>query len=149
MSLLLTSFYQSNKGNPVVAVKEFLENFYAKYPKCEVLAAAVTGYGEDLIRNGFGIDYGIVETVAHFKAAKSLEPEVDFILDVGGQDIKCLKIHNGCIDNIFLNEACSSGCGSFLHTFADLRNAVSLFPLPHVPIVLPASGNSAQPLVQQ
>ncbi len=117
---LLHSFYQSNKGNPVVAVKEFLEYFYAKYPSCKILATAVTGYGEDLIRHGFGIDYGIVETVAHFIAAKSLEPAVDFILDIGGQDIKCLKIHNCCIDNIFLNEACSSGCGSFLQTFAEI-----------------------------
>ena len=117
---LLYSFYQSNKGNPVVAVKDFLQNFYDNYPRCKILAAAVTGYGEDLIRNGFGIDYGIVETVAHFVAAKSIEPEVDFILDIGGQDIKCLKIHNGCIDNIFLNEACSSGCGSFLQTFAEI-----------------------------
>ena len=66
------------------------------------------------------MDYGIVETMAHFIAAKSLLPDVDFILDIGGQDIKCLKIHNGCIDNIFLNEACSSGCGSFLQTFAGI-----------------------------
>ena len=117
---LLDSFYQSNKGNPVVAVKEYLENFYTKHPNCKFIATAVTGYGEDLIRHGFGVDYGIVETVAHFLAAKSLEPDVDFILDIGGQDIKCLKIHNGCIDNIFLNEACSSGCGSFLQTFAEI-----------------------------
>ena len=117
---LLKSFYQSNKGNPVVAVKEFLQDFYAKHPRCKILGTAVTGYGEELIRHGFGVDYGIVETVAHFIAAKSLEPDVDFILDIGGQDIKCLKIHNGCIDNIFLNEACSSGCGSFLQTFAEI-----------------------------
>ena len=117
---LLDSFYQSNKGNPVVAVKEYLETFYFKHPNVKFIATAVTGYGEDLIRHGFGVDYGIVETVAHFLAAKSLEPEVDFILDIGGQDIKCLKIHNGCIDNIFLNEACSSGCGSFLQTFAEI-----------------------------
>lgn len=117
---LLDSFYQSNKGNPVIAVKEYLLDFYKKYPNCRLIGSAVTGYGEDLIRNGFGIDYGIIETMAHFMAAKSLEPEVDFILDIGGQDIKCLKIHNGCIDNIFLNEACSSGCGSFIQTFAEI-----------------------------
>lgn len=117
---LLDSSYQSNKGNPVIAVKEYLENFYASYPHCRFAGAAVTGYGEELIRNGFGADYGIVETMAHFLAAKTLEPNVDFILDIGGQDIKCLKIHNGCIDNIFLNEACSSGCGSFLQTFAEI-----------------------------
>ena len=103
-----------------MAVKEFLQDFYAKHPNCKILGTAVTGYGEELIRHGFGVDYGIVETVAHFIAAKSLEPDVDFILDIGGQDIKCLKIHNGCIDNIFLNEACSSGCGSFLQTFAEI-----------------------------
>lgn len=117
---LLKSFYQSNKGNPVIAVKEFLQNFYVEHPQCKLIASAVTGYGEDLIRHGFGVDYGIVETIAHFLAAKSLQPSVDFILDIGGQDIKCLKIHNGCIDNIFLNEACSSGCGSFLQTFAEI-----------------------------
>lgn len=115
---LLDSFYQSNKGNPVVAVRNYLTDFYTKYPNCRLLAGAVTGYGEELIRHGFGVDYGIVETMAHFYAAQYLEPEVDFILDIGGQDMKCLKIHNGAIDNIFLNEACSSGCGSFLQTFA-------------------------------
>ena len=117
---LLDSFYQSNKGNPVVAVRDYLSGFYEKYPNCKILAAAVTGYGEELIKHAFHADYGIVETMAHFIAAKSLLPEVDFILDIGGQDIKCLKIHNGCIDNIFLNEACSSGCGSFLQTFAGI-----------------------------
>lgn len=117
---LLDSFYQSNKGNPVVAVRQYLTNFYTNYPHCELLAGAVTGYGEDLIRHAFGVDYGIVETMAHFYAAQYLQPEVDFILDIGGQDMKCLKIHNGAIDNIFLNEACSSGCGSFLQTFAEI-----------------------------
>lgn len=117
---LLDSFYQSNKGNPVVAVRQYLTDFYTKYPHCELLAGAVTGYGEDLIRHAFGVDYGIVETMAHFYAAQYLQPEVDFILDIGGQDMKCLKIHNGAIDNIFLNEACSSGCGSFLQTFAEI-----------------------------
>lgn len=117
---LLDSFYQSNKGNPVVAVRDYLTDFYQKYPGCRLLGGAVTGYGEDLIRHGFGIDYGIVETMAHFYAAQHLEPQVDFILDIGGQDMKCLKIHNGAIDNIFLNEACSSGCGSFLQTFAEI-----------------------------
>lgn len=88
---LLDSFYQSNKGNPVVAVRNYLTDFYTKYPHCRLLAGAVTGYGEDLIRHGFGVDYGIVETMAHFYAAQYLEPEVDFILDIGGQDMKCLK----------------------------------------------------------
>ena len=83
-----------------------------------IRAGAVTGYGEDLIRSAFGVDFGLVETVAHFTAARAFMPNVDFIIDIGGQDIKCFKIHNGVIDNIFLNEACSSGCGSFLQTFA-------------------------------
>ena len=78
-----------------------------------------TGYGEELIKHAFHLDDGIVETIAHFKAAQHFDPQVDFILDIGGQDIKCFKIHNGAIDNIFLNEACSSGCGSFLQTFAN------------------------------
>ncbi len=117
---LLDSFYQSNRGNPVVAVRDYLRDFYTRYPQCKLLAGAVTGYGEELIRHAFGMDYGIVETMAHFYAAKHLEPAVDFILDIGGQDMKCLKIHNGAIDNIFLNEACSSGCGSFLQTFAEI-----------------------------
>lgn len=117
---LLDSLYQSNKGNPVIAVKEYLQSFYQKYPHCRLLASGVTGYGEDLIRHGFGIDHGLVETMAHFRAARELQPQVDFILDIGGQDMKCLKIHNGAIDNIFLNEACSSGCGSFLQTFAEI-----------------------------
>ena len=71
------------------------------------------------MKNAFAIDYGIVETVAHFTAAKTFMPDVDFVIDIGGQDMKCFKIRNGAIDNIFLNEACSSGCGSFLQTFAN------------------------------
>jgi predicted CoA-substrate-specific enzyme activase len=78
----------------------------------------VTGYGEELIKAGFKVDFGIVETVAHFKAAKFFKPDVDFIIDIGGQDIKCFKIKNNNIDNIMLNEACSSGCGSFIQSFA-------------------------------
>ena len=119
---LLDSFYQSNKGNPVVAVRNYLTDFYTKYPNCRLLAGAVTGYGEELIRHGFGVDYGIVETMAHFYAAQYLEPEVDFILDIGGQDMKCIKIKNGVVDNVMLNEACSSGCGSFIETFAKSLN---------------------------
>lgn len=116
---LLDSKYQSNSGNPTPLVREYLMELYNKYPGLNICASAVTGYGEDLIKNAFGVDYGLVETVAHFKAAKHIEPEVDFILDIGGQDIKCMKIHNDVIDNIYLNEACSSGCGSFLQTFAN------------------------------
>ncbi|MGE4548736.1 MAG: acyl-CoA dehydratase activase-related protein, partial [Intestinibacillus sp.] len=86
--------------------------------RVHIVSSAVTGYGEALIQNAFGVDHGLVETVAHFKAARYFCPDVDFIIDIGGQDIKCFKIRNNCIDNISLNEACSSGCGSFIETFA-------------------------------
>ncbi len=115
---ILYSLYRSNSGNPVPIIKDFLTEFYAKYPDISIAASAVTGYGEEIVKNAFAVDYGIVETMAHFFAAKKFMPEVDFIIDIGGQDIKCFKIRNGAIDNIFLNEACSSGCGSFLQTFA-------------------------------
>lgn len=116
---LLYSKYQSNSGNPVPIIKQFLEELYTLCPNIQIAAAAVTGYGEEIIRNAFSVDFGIVETVAHFTAAKTFMPEVEFVIDIGGQDIKCFKVHNGAIDNIFLNEACSSGCGSFLQTFAN------------------------------
>lgn len=116
---LLYSKYLSNSGNPVPIIKNFLENIYEDFPNVKIASSAVTGYGEDIIKNAFCIDYGIVETVAHLTAAKKFMPDVEFVIDIGGQDIKCFKIHNGIIDNIFLNEACSSGCGSFLQTFAN------------------------------
>jgi len=115
---LFRPFYSMNSGNPVPLIKAYLEKMYQDYPDIRIKCAAVTGYGEDIIRSAFHIDLGIVETIAHYTAAKKFRPDVDFILDIGGQDIKCFKIHNGAIDNIFLNEACSSGCGSFLQTFA-------------------------------
>ena len=115
---LLVTRYQSNSGDPVPHVRSFLTDLRREHPDWVIRAGAVTGYGEDLIRNAFGVDFGLVETVAHFTAARAFLPDVDFIIDIGGQDIKCFKIHNGVIDNIFLNEACSSGCGSFLQTFA-------------------------------
>ena len=111
-------FYSSNNGNPVPLVKKYLEEIYRDYPDVKIVASAVTGYGENMIRNAFGVDFGIVETVAHYTAAKKFRPDVDFILDIGGQDIKCFKIRNDAIDSLYLNEACSSGCGSFLQTFA-------------------------------
>lgn len=116
---LLYSEYLSNSGNPVPIVKNFLTHIYEINPSVQITAAAVTGYGEEIIKNAFSIDYGIVETVAHLTAAKSFMPDVEFVIDIGGQDIKCFKIRGGVIDNIFLNEACSSGCGSFLQTFAN------------------------------
>lgn len=115
---LLYETYQSNSGNPVPEIRAFLMDFYTKYPDVKIIGSACTGYGEDIIRHAFQVDLGIVETVAHFEAAKTFKPDVDFVIDIGGQDMKCFKIHNGAIDNIFLNEACSSGCGSFLQTFA-------------------------------
>ena len=115
---ILCSLYRPNNGNPVPIVREFLADFYAKYPNIKIAGSAVTGYGEEIVKNAFSVDFGIVETMAHFFAAKKFMPDVDFIIDIGGQDIKCFKIRNGAVDNIFLNEACSSGCGSFLQTFA-------------------------------
>lgn len=116
---LLLSTYQPNSGNPVPIVKNFLQKLYKDYPNIKISASASTGYGEDIIKNAFNIDEGIVETVAHLTAAKHFMPEVEFVIDIGGQDIKCFKIRSGVVDNLFLNEACSSGCGSFLQTFAN------------------------------
>ncbi|MBE6727097.1 MAG: 2-hydroxyglutaryl-CoA dehydratase [Ruminococcaceae bacterium] len=116
---ILYSFYASNEGNPVEIVRGQLNKIYELCgDKIVISGSAVTGYGEELIRHAFSVDYGLVETIAHYTAAKHFEPQVDFILDIGGQDIKCFKIKNGAIDSIMLNEACSSGCGSFLETFA-------------------------------
>jgi predicted CoA-substrate-specific enzyme activase len=115
---ILDWMYRPNDAHPVELVREYLEAIYSKYPDINIVCSAATGYGEELIRHAFNVDFGVVETIAHFTAAKKFMPNVDFIIDIGGQDIKCFKIHNGAIDNIFLNEACSSGCGSFLQTFA-------------------------------
>lgn len=111
--------YQPNNGNPIPLIKRFIEYIYDNYNNLEIAGTAVTGYGEELIKNAFNIDFGIVETVAHLTAAQKFMPDVEFIIDIGGQDIKCFKVTDGNIDNIFLNEACSSGCGSFLQTFAN------------------------------
>jgi len=116
---ILYSYYASNLGNPVAVVKEQLEKIYALCAdRIHITGSAVTGYGEELIREAFGVDLGVVETIAHYTAAKFFRPDVDFILDIGGQDIKCFRIRGGAIDSIMLNEACSSGCGSFVETFA-------------------------------
>lgn len=115
----LYRYYSSNKGNPVEVVREQLEKIWEICGDHITIRYAVsTGYGEELIKNAFHLDDGIVETIAHFKAAKHFNPDVDFILDIGGQDIKCFKIKDNAIDSIMLNEACSSGCGSFIETFA-------------------------------
>jgi len=116
---ILHSYYGSNKGNPVSIVLEELQNIYTFCgDRIQIRASAVTGYGEDLIRNAFSVDLGLVETVAHYRAARHFDPAVDFIIDIGGQDMKCFKIRNGAVDSILLNEACSSGCGSFIETFS-------------------------------
>ncbi len=116
---LLYSHYCSNKGQPLDVITEQLEKIYKlSGDRIVIRSSAVTGYGEDLIKSGLGIDYGLVETVAHYRAAAHFCPDVDFIIDIGGQDIKCFKIKNKAIDSIMLNEACSSGCGSFIQTFA-------------------------------
>lgn len=116
---LLADIYRPNSGNPVPLVRDFLLDFLTRYPGIAIRGATATGYGEDLVKNAFSLDYGIVETAAHLAAARRFVPDVDFIIDIGGQDIKCFKIKDGVIDSIFLNEACSSGCGSFLQTFAN------------------------------
>ena len=116
---LFHPFYAPNHGNPVPLIRGYLEEIYRQFPEIRIAASAVTGYGEEIIRAAFRLDWGLVETVAHYRAARRFRPEVDFILDIGGQDIKCFQIRNGAIDNLFLNEACSSGCGSFLQTFAE------------------------------
>ena len=116
---LLYQYYHSNQGNPVAIVLEQLREIYRQCgDRIVIKGAAVTGYGEDLIKNAFNCDLGLVETMAHYKAAAHFQPDVDFIIDIGGQDMKCFKIRNGAVDSIMLNEACSSGCGSFIETFA-------------------------------
>jgi predicted CoA-substrate-specific enzyme activase len=115
---LLYSRYENNNGNPVEAVRSFLCDVQSKYPDVRLQKGCSTGYGEALIKNAFDLEYSIVETIAHFISARAFMPNVDFIIDIGGQDIKCFKIRDGVVDDIFLNEACSSGCGSFLQTFS-------------------------------
>ena len=116
---LLYTYYHSNQGNPVAIVLEQLKEIYRLCGgRVNIKGAAVTGYGEDLIKNAFSCDLGLVETMAHYNAAAHFNPDVDFIIDIGGQDMKCFKIRNGAVDSIMLNEACSSGCGSFIETFA-------------------------------
>ncbi len=116
---LLYSFYDNNRGNPLEAALAILRDLYSEIPKGAIIAnSAVTGYGEDFIKAGLRVDLGEVETIAHYKAAEHFFPGVDFVLDIGGQDMKCMQIKNGAVDSIMLNEACSSGCGSFIETFS-------------------------------
>ncbi|MBP5654020.1 MAG: 2-hydroxyacyl-CoA dehydratase [Clostridiales bacterium] len=113
------TYYSSNKGNPVMSAVKILRDIYKKMPEdCYIVNSCVTGYGENIIKASLGVDIGEIETMAHFRSAKFFCPDVDFIIDIGGQDMKCMRIRNGVIDSIMLNEACSSGCGSFIQTFA-------------------------------
>jgi predicted CoA-substrate-specific enzyme activase len=120
---LLYHYYKNNKGKPLETVIDglnlFFEQFKLNGTAINICKSTVTGYGEELIKSAFGIDFGIVETVAHFLAAQKVEPEVSFILDIGGQDIKAIFVQNNTITNIEINEACSSGCGSFIEGFAN------------------------------
>ena len=120
---LVYSYYGPNKGNPLDSVIGALKEIYSEKPKhVRIAKAGVTGYGEALVKAALYVDVGEVETMAHYKAAAFFDPDVNFIIDIGGQDIKCLSVKNGLIDRLMLNEACSSGCGSFLETFAKTLN---------------------------
>ena len=120
---LLYSYYNSNEGSPLNKSIEILKDLYKKLPKeVEIVKSTVTGYGEGLIKTALGIDIGEIETICHFKGSEAFLPGVDFILDIGGQDMKALKMKEGNIDNILINEACSSGCGSFIESFSKSLN---------------------------
>ena len=120
---LLYSLYGSNEGNPLKSVMKMLKELYHKLPeKARLRYSGVTGYGEKLIQTALNVDLNEIETIAHYTAAKEFEPDVTSIVDIGGQDMKYIRMKNGSIDNIMLNEACSSGCGSFIETFAKSLN---------------------------
>ena len=116
---LLYSLYESNGGNPLKSVMGMLKKLYAVIPKdAKIRCSGVTGYGESLIKTALNVDLNEIETIAHYTAAKKFMPDVTSIVDIGGQDMKYIKLKNNSIENIMLNEACSSGCGSFIETFA-------------------------------
>ncbi len=120
---LLYSFYSGNDGSPLKTAIRSLKEIYAQLPEdVHIVRSCSTGYGEALMKAAFLLDDGEVETVAHYYAAAFFNPEVDCILDIGGQDMKCIKIKNQAVDSVQLNEACSSGCGSFIETFAKSLN---------------------------
>ena len=116
---ILYQYYGSNMGNPIAVILRELGKIYdLAGERVKIKGSGVTGYGEELIKSAFKVDLGEVETMAHLNAARFFNPNVDFIIDIGGQDMKCFYIKNNSIDSIMLNEACSSGCGSFIETFA-------------------------------
>ena len=120
---LLYSFYSNNNGSPVrTAISSMAEIHRLLPPDAKIVRSCSTGYGEALLKAAFLLDEGEVETIAHYYAAAFFDPEVDCILDIGGQDMKCIRIKNHAVDNVLLNEACSSGCGSFIETFAKSLN---------------------------
>lgn len=120
---LLYSFYSNNNGSPLKTTLRSMKEIFELLPeKAKIVRSCSTGYGEALIKAALVLDEGEVETVAHYHAAAFFEPNVDCILDIGGQDMKCIKIRNNSVDNVLLNEACSSGCGSFIETFAKSLN---------------------------
>lgn len=120
---LIFSWYENTKGNPVETVKKGLSEFHSllirEKKELEIVQTAVVGYGEDLIKSALNLDHGIVETIAHFNAAKFFNKKVSFVLDIGGQDMKAIFVENGLVNRIELNDSCSAGCGSFIETFSN------------------------------
>ena len=120
---LLYTWYDNNNGDVLGTAKTIMNDIYAKLPEgCTIGHVTTTGYGEALLIQALRADSGEIETVAHLRGAKAFVPDVNFILDIGGQDMKCLQVKHGVIEHIMLNEACSSGCGSFIASFADSMN---------------------------
>ncbi|MGN0978093.1 MAG: acyl-CoA dehydratase activase, partial [Faecousia sp.] len=116
---LLYQFYANNQGNPILTAQFAAGELKRRLPDtAKIVRSCSTGYGEALLKSAFSLDEGVVETIAHCTAASFFDPEVDCVLDIGGQDMKCIKLKNGTVDTILLNEACSSGCGSFIENFA-------------------------------
>lgn len=117
---LLFSYYENNYGNPIETAKNAMRELQKELPaNAKIARSCSTGYGEDLLKSAFSLDDGEVETIAHCTAASFFDDKVDCVLDIGGQDMKCIKLKNGAVDSIMLNEACSSGCGSFIENFAN------------------------------
>ena len=134
---ILYSYYTSNGGDPLSVIVDQIKHIYEiKSPESYFAYVGVTGYGEDFIKAALNLDTGEVETVAHFEAAKYFDPDVDFVIDIGGQDMKSMKIQDGVINSILLNEACSSGCGSFLETFS---KSIGLTPAQFAELALMAN----------
>lgn len=123
---ILFTYYLPNNGNPIAAVRKALDAFHAECIKHNanpiIMGSCSTGYGEDLIKAAFNLNTGIIETIAHYLAAKKINPKVSFILDIGGQDMKAIFVDNGILSRTEINEACSSGCGTFIETFAKSLN---------------------------